>query len=31
LNRWSYKQDFKLLRNARSAGAGGGSLLDKVL
>jgi hypothetical protein len=31
LNRWSYKQDFKLLRNARSAGSGGGGgLLDKV-
>jgi hypothetical protein len=32
LNRWTYKQDFKLLRNARSSGSGGGGgLLDKVL
>jgi hypothetical protein len=32
LNRWTYKQEFKLLRNARSSGAGGGGgLLEKVL
>lgn len=31
LNRWSYKQAFKLLRNALSAGAGGSTgLLEKV-
>jgi hypothetical protein len=31
LTRWGYKQEFKLLRNARSSGAGRGSLIEKVM